>query len=105
MNKTSMNILAGLMAGAGLLLSAGAQAQDAFPTKPIRIVLGFPAGGPLDQHARLLTDKLQGVHLYGLARPSRQAAAPRLSALTAAELEAIAAVVRKETGLKVVVSP
>ena len=61
MNKTSMNILAGLMAGAGLLLSAGAQAQDAFPTKPIRIVLGFPAGGPLDQHARLLTDKLQGV--------------------------------------------
>ena len=61
MKKTSMNILAGLMAGAGLLLSAGAQAQDAFPTKPIRIVLGFPAGGPLDQHARLLTDKLQGV--------------------------------------------
>lgn len=52
-----------------------------------------------------LADKLQGVHLYGLARPSRQAAAPRLSALTAAELEAIAAVVRKETGLKVVVSP
>lgn len=61
MNKTSMNMLAGLMAGAGLLLSAGAQAQDAFPTKPIRIVLGFPAGGPLDQHARLLTEKLQGV--------------------------------------------
>ncbi len=61
MKKTSMNILAGLMAGAGLLLSAGAQAQDAFPSKPIRIVLGFPAGGPLDQHARLLTDKLQGV--------------------------------------------
>ena len=61
MNRTSMNMLAGLMAGASLLLSAGAQAQDAFPTKPIRIVLGFPAGGPLDQHARLLTDKLQGV--------------------------------------------
>lgn len=61
MKKTSMNILAGLMAGVGLLLSAGAQAQDAFPSKPIRIVLGFPAGGPLDQHARLLTDKLQGV--------------------------------------------
>ena len=61
MKKTSMNILAALMAGAGLLLSAGAQADDAFPTKPIRIVLGFPAGGPLDQHARLLTDKLQGV--------------------------------------------
>ncbi|MDH1638819.1 tripartite tricarboxylate transporter substrate-binding protein, partial [Comamonas aquatica] len=36
----------------------GAQAQD-FPSKPIRIVMGFPAGGPLDQHARLLSDKLQ----------------------------------------------
>ncbi|GKS88148.1 tripartite tricarboxylate transporter substrate binding protein [Acidovorax sp. SUPP2539] len=32
-----------------------------FPSRPIRIVIGFPAGGPLDQHARLLTDKLQAV--------------------------------------------
>lgn len=32
---------------------------QAFPIKPIRIVMGFPAGGPLDQHARLLTDRLQ----------------------------------------------
>ena len=30
----------------------------AFPDKPIRIVIGFPAGGPLDQHARLLADRL-----------------------------------------------
>ena len=30
-----------------------------FPTKPVRIVVGFPAGGPLDQHVRLLSDKLQ----------------------------------------------
>ena len=32
-----------------------------FPSKPIRIVIGFPAGGPLDLHARLLADKLQTV--------------------------------------------
>lgn len=38
-----------------------ATAQSVFPSKPIRIVVGFPAGGPLDQHARLLTDKLQGI--------------------------------------------
>jgi tripartite-type tricarboxylate transporter receptor subunit TctC len=31
---------------------------QAFPTKPIRLVIGFPAGGPLDQHARLWADKL-----------------------------------------------
>ncbi len=30
-----------------------------FPSKPVKIVVGFPAGGPLDQHARLLSDKLQ----------------------------------------------
>ncbi|MBC5765025.1 Bug family tripartite tricarboxylate transporter substrate binding protein [Ramlibacter albus] len=34
-------------------------ATAAFPEKPIRIVIGFPAGGPLDQHARLLSEKLQ----------------------------------------------
>ncbi len=42
-----------------LLLCGGAWA--AFPDKPIRVVIGFPAGGPLDQHARLLTDRLSSV--------------------------------------------
>lgn len=32
-----------------------------FPSRPVRIVIGFPAGGPLDQHARLLSDRLQAV--------------------------------------------
>ena len=43
------------------LLAASTMSFAAFPDKPIRIVIGFPAGGPLDQHARLLTDKLQAV--------------------------------------------
>ena len=43
----------------GLLLAGHALA--AFPDKPIRIVIGFPAGGPLDQHARLLADRLSAV--------------------------------------------
>lgn len=47
-----------------LALSLGAclngQAQT-FPSKPIRIVIGFPAGGPLDQHARLLAERLQAL--------------------------------------------
>ena len=48
---------------AALLLAASAafHAHAAFPEKPIRIVIGFPAGGPLDQHARLLSDRLQAV--------------------------------------------
>ena len=46
---------------AAAALTASSLATAAFPDKPIRIVIGFPAGGPLDQHARLLTDKLQAV--------------------------------------------
>ena len=49
-----------LAAAALACLSLAASAQG-FPTKPIRVVIGFPAGGPLDQHARLLADKLQSV--------------------------------------------
>ncbi len=43
----------------GLSLALALSNAWAFPTKPIRVVMGFPAGGPLDQHARLLTDRLQ----------------------------------------------
>ncbi|MEA3394108.1 MAG: tripartite tricarboxylate transporter substrate binding protein [Pseudomonadota bacterium] len=45
---------------AALTLALGVTAQT-FPAKPVRIVVGFPAGGPLDQHARLLSDKLQTI--------------------------------------------
>ena len=43
------------------LLVATSTALAAFPEKPIRVVIGFPAGGPLDQHARLLAERLQAV--------------------------------------------
>ncbi|RZJ24254.1 MAG: tripartite tricarboxylate transporter substrate binding protein [Haliea sp.] len=46
---------------AALLVAASSAAFAAFPEKPIRVVIGFPAGGPLDQHARLLTERLQAV--------------------------------------------
>ena len=42
-----------------LLLASASWA--AFPDKPIRVVIGFPAGGPLDQHARLLLERLGSV--------------------------------------------
>ena len=46
---------------AAFLLLASAAATAAYPEKPIRVVIGFPAGGPLDQHARLLSERLQAV--------------------------------------------
>ena len=46
---------------AALVTAAQAFSATTYPEKPIKIVIGFPAGGPLDQHARLLTDKLQTI--------------------------------------------
>ena len=40
-------------------LSLTFHVQAAYPDKPIKIIIGFPAGGPLDAHIRLLVDKLQ----------------------------------------------
>jgi tripartite-type tricarboxylate transporter receptor subunit TctC len=48
-------------AAAALLAAASLAAHAAYPDKPIRLVIGFPAGGPLDQHARLLSERLQAV--------------------------------------------
>ena len=43
-----------------LLAMAGPTAwAQTFPSKPVKIIIGFPAGGPLDAHARLMTDRLQ----------------------------------------------
>lgn len=41
------------------LLCTLSVAQAAYPEKPIKIIIGFPAGGPLDAHIRLLIEKLQ----------------------------------------------
>jgi tripartite-type tricarboxylate transporter receptor subunit TctC len=39
--------------------NAIAQPAAPYPNKPIKIIIGFPPGGPLDTHARVLTDQLQ----------------------------------------------
>ncbi|MBT9521996.1 MAG: radical SAM protein [Dechloromonas sp.] len=54
---------------------------------------------------RPLAGKLAGVHLYGLARPSMQAAASRLNPLPVEVLADFAGQIEKETGIRVIVSP
>ncbi|MFO1199909.1 MAG: tripartite tricarboxylate transporter substrate binding protein [Burkholderiaceae bacterium] len=48
-------------AAAPLAAALPAAAQAAFPSRPIRVVIGFPAGGPLDQHARGWADRVEKI--------------------------------------------
>ena len=57
MNKPTRIIRTFLFAAA--LLFTLNSAQAVYPDKPIKIIIGFPAGGPLDAHIRLLIEKLQ----------------------------------------------
>jgi tripartite-type tricarboxylate transporter receptor subunit TctC len=50
--------LVAAIAAAGLGLNTNLAQAQGFPSRPIKIVIGFPAGGPLDLHARLLADRL-----------------------------------------------
>lgn len=66
-----------------------------------------PAEAELTAYLELLAqagERLRGVHLYGLARPSLQPGAERLERLSPAELEAVAVRIRA-LGLPVTVSP
>ena len=47
-----------LLGGAALILAAGAKATEPFPTRPIRLIVPYPAGGGTDIVGRVLGQKL-----------------------------------------------
>ncbi len=56
---TTRRAALGTLAGAALLATAPAAFAQAWPAKPVRIVIGAPPGGTTDIVARLLADGLQ----------------------------------------------
>jgi len=57
----AMKAICGVVAVLSALLSAGnATAQSNYPTKTMRILVGFAAAGRADMIARLVGDKLSG---------------------------------------------
>ena len=55
---TRRRMLAAIAVSCGLTFGAAAQAQTPYPTKPVTIVVAYPAGGDTDVLARLVADKL-----------------------------------------------
>jgi tripartite-type tricarboxylate transporter receptor subunit TctC len=47
-----------LLAAVALLATASTADAQTFPSKPVKLLVGFPAGGPIDVQARFLAQKL-----------------------------------------------
>lgn len=59
MNFTSRAIMAGIAASAIFSVCAVGNAREAYPTQPVRILVGYQAGGPTDVVARMVAAGLQ----------------------------------------------
>jgi tripartite-type tricarboxylate transporter receptor subunit TctC len=56
--RTTRRIFIAVCTALALTGARAAQAQDNYPTRPIRVVIAFPPGGPTDFVGRLVTDKM-----------------------------------------------
>src|SRR5262249_56404874 len=54
LDRATRRALAALVATACTLASSAAPAEDKYPSKPVRIIVSFSAGGPTDAVARIM---------------------------------------------------
>jgi len=70
-------LIGGLLAAACTLVFA--QVAAPYPSKPVRLVTGFPGGGPTDLMARVLGEKLQAIWKQPIIVEARPGASGALS--------------------------
>lgn len=61
MSRTSRFLILATIAATSLGGAIEASAQPAYPTRPIRMVVGYPLGSPIDGSARLVAERLGAV--------------------------------------------
>jgi len=71
----------------GLAAAAPAQAQDRYPSRPIRLLVPFPAGGPVDVMGRLVAQHLSGALGQQVIIDNRPGAGSTMAAKAAATAE------------------
>ena len=69
-----------VLAAAPFAASSAARAQGGWPDRPIRLIVGFPAGGPTDFAARVLQDPLQQLWGQPIVIENRPGASQNIAA-------------------------
>jgi tripartite-type tricarboxylate transporter receptor subunit TctC len=78
------NFLSAILAVAALLGMTVAHAQDKYPSRPIRLIVPFPAGGPVDVMGRLIGQYLSSALGQQVIIDNRPGAGSTLAAKTVA---------------------
>jgi tripartite-type tricarboxylate transporter receptor subunit TctC len=86
--ETSVRTRRDVLATVGLALIAGAcwaRAQDGYPERPIRILVGYPAGGGVDIVARLFAEPMKAALGQSVIVENRAGASGMIAAAAVAK--------------------